>query len=76
MALPTLCLVLVITGSLRVTDQPWHIRSVTEGTTWMCPRQCLNPYKDEEGWSQIPRGPDAQAPAPCAVRPIALPAPC
>lgn len=54
MALPTLYLVLVITSSLlRVTCQPWHMCGIMEDATRMCPRQCLNPFKDEEGWSQI-----------------------
>ena len=68
---PTFCLVFVISGSLRITDQPWHICDVMEGTTRMCPRQCLSSFKDEEGWSQIPWEPNAQVPPPCTVRPQA-----
>lgn len=48
---------LVITSSLlRVADQCWHMCGIVEGATRMCSRQCLNPLKDEEGWSQIPWG--------------------
>lgn len=77
MALAALRLVLLIAhGLLRVTDQPWHMSSIVEGAVWMCPRWYLTPFEDEEGWSQIPWGVDAQAPLPRTVRPIALPAPC
>lgn len=77
MALPTFCSVPVFTGSLlRVTGQCWHTCGIMEGATRMCPRQCLNPCKDEEGWRQIRGGTAAQHPLPCTVSPFALPAPC
>lgn len=40
---------------LSVTVQPWHTDTTSStGCTRIFARQCLSPFKDEEGWSQAP----------------------